>query len=232
MTAPRCTALDYIDFLLATPKVVSGTEAARVQPARPDPPAHDAFTRLLHRLEPDPAALWAEAGPLVRATGHAGPGRLRPGQALRPPYGPGRPLWSGKHQRVVQGIDLVTLLWTDGDVLSLRLPALNPRTARPDQERPLPRPAGHGPEARGLTPRCVCSTPGTRAQDNLKAIRSHGWTFLTPSAATAGSIPTAGQPPGAGTAHRRRRHRSSTWKGSGGSRCSGSWPATGTRNTG
>ena len=23
--------------------------------------------------------------------------------------------WSGKHQRVVQGINLITLLWTDGD---------------------------------------------------------------------------------------------------------------------
>ena len=30
------------------------------------PPAHDAFTRLLHRLEPNPPALWAEVGPLVR----------------------------------------------------------------------------------------------------------------------------------------------------------------------
>jgi len=71
MTAPRCTASDYIDFLLATPKVVSATEAARVQPDRPHKPAHDAFTRLLHRLEPDPAALWAEVAPLVRRTGGA-----------------------------------------------------------------------------------------------------------------------------------------------------------------
>ena len=39
MTAPRCTASDYIHFLLATPKVVSATEAARVQPDRPHQPA-------------------------------------------------------------------------------------------------------------------------------------------------------------------------------------------------
>ena len=43
----RATPDDYIDFLLATPKVASATEAARVQPERPRPPAHDAFTRLL-----------------------------------------------------------------------------------------------------------------------------------------------------------------------------------------
>ena len=66
MNAPKCEALDYIDYLVASPRAVSGTEAARVQPAQPDPPAHDAFTRLLHRLGPDPAALWAEAGPQVR----------------------------------------------------------------------------------------------------------------------------------------------------------------------
>src|SRR6266550_3463422 len=66
MNAPKCSALDYTDFLVASPRAVSGTEAARAQPDRADPPAHDAFTRLLHRLEPDPAALWAEAAPLVR----------------------------------------------------------------------------------------------------------------------------------------------------------------------
>jgi hypothetical protein len=65
MNAPRCTDTDYIDFLVATPRAVSCVEAARVQPRRADAPAHDAFTRLLHRLEPDPAALWHEVEPLV-----------------------------------------------------------------------------------------------------------------------------------------------------------------------
>ncbi len=60
MNPPRATPADYIQFLLGTPSAVSATEAARVQPARPNAPAHDAFTRLLHRLEPDPDTLWAE----------------------------------------------------------------------------------------------------------------------------------------------------------------------------
>ena len=58
MNRPRCTATDYVDFLVATPRVVSGTEAARTCPRSATAPAHDAFTRLLHRLEPDPATLW------------------------------------------------------------------------------------------------------------------------------------------------------------------------------
>lgn len=63
MSAPKVQPSDYIDFLIATPKACSGTEAARVQPDDPDAPAHDAFTRLLTRLDPDPATLWTESEP-------------------------------------------------------------------------------------------------------------------------------------------------------------------------
>src|SRR3954462_12244748 len=66
---PKCTATDYINFLIASPKNFSCTEAAKVQPEAPDPPAHDAFTRLLHRLEPDPRTLWQDARPLVHRKG-------------------------------------------------------------------------------------------------------------------------------------------------------------------
>jgi putative transposase len=68
MNAPTCRDEDYIDFLVASPRVVSGTEAARVQPNRDNAPAHDALTRLLHRIEPDPATLWGEVGPQVNRT--------------------------------------------------------------------------------------------------------------------------------------------------------------------
>lgn len=69
MNAPRCGEEDSIDFPIASPKSVSATEAARVQPAGFRAAAHDAFTRLLHRLEPDPAALWEEARPQVDPLG-------------------------------------------------------------------------------------------------------------------------------------------------------------------
>lgn len=70
MNAPRCDDEEYIQSLIAAPRVVSATEAARVQPRHPDARAHDAFTRLLHRLEPDPATLWHEVeGQVERARG-------------------------------------------------------------------------------------------------------------------------------------------------------------------
>jgi putative transposase len=65
MNPPRCTKLDDIDYLVAIPRTCSCTEAACVRPESPDAPAHDSFTRLLHRLEPDAETRWAEAGPLV-----------------------------------------------------------------------------------------------------------------------------------------------------------------------
>src|SRR4051812_202262 len=65
----KCRETDYIDFLIASPRHFSCMEAAKVQPETPDAPAHDAFTRLLRRLEPDPETLWAEARPLVHRKG-------------------------------------------------------------------------------------------------------------------------------------------------------------------
>src|SRR5436853_3348202 len=118
MNPPRCTAEGYVDFLLASPRVVTATEAARVQPDSPRAPAHDAFTRLLHRLEPDPGPLWEEARPHVRRDDGV---LVLDDSTLDKPYARHMGLvgdhWSGKHRRAVRGINLLTLLWTDGDAL-------------------------------------------------------------------------------------------------------------------
>jgi hypothetical protein len=53
MNIPKVCERDYIDFLVATPKTCSALEAARVSVTQTSPPSHDAFTHLLHRLEPD-----------------------------------------------------------------------------------------------------------------------------------------------------------------------------------
>ncbi len=116
MNQPRGTDTDYIDFFVATPRAVSCVEAARVQPRRADAPAHDAVTRLLHRLEPDPAALWQEGAPLVeRTTGNLVGDDSMPDK----PYAAKMALvtrhWSSKHHAVVDGINPISLVWTDGD---------------------------------------------------------------------------------------------------------------------
>lgn len=103
MNAPRATVEDDIAFLVANPSEGTATEMARCQPLAPDAPAHDAFTRLLHRLEPDPAALWREVRPLLPATGVL----VFDDTVLDKPHakhmGLVGPFWSGRHRRVVRG---------------------------------------------------------------------------------------------------------------------------------
>jgi hypothetical protein len=61
MNPPKVRDRAYLDFLMATPEACRGTEAARVSAIEISPPAPDAFTRLLHRLEPAAEVLWQEA---------------------------------------------------------------------------------------------------------------------------------------------------------------------------
>lgn len=115
MNPPKADELDYIHFLIAAQKVFTCTEAARSAPGNLDPPAHDAFTRLLRREPPDTGALWGEARTLVE------PERgllVVDDTTLDKPYSKKVELvhrhWSGKHHRVVDGINLCILLWSDG----------------------------------------------------------------------------------------------------------------------
>ncbi len=116
MNAPRCSDESYVNFLIASQGRVSCSEAERVHPRSPFSPAHDSFTWLLQRLEPDPNALWAEAEPTIdRARGAL----ILDDSTLDKPYAKHIGLvtrhWSGKHRKTVRGINLITLLWTDGD---------------------------------------------------------------------------------------------------------------------
>ena len=180
MSRPRCTDEDYIDFLIASPKVVSATEAARVQPDRPDAPAHDSFTRLLSRLEPEPDALWRETRPLVRLGGGV---LVIDDTVLDKPYARKMDLvanhWSGKHHRIVRGIDLVTLLWTDGD----RLYPTDYRIYHKPTDGLTKNDHFKGmlaaAKARGFAPECVLFDGWYASLENLKLVRSFGWHWLT-----------------------------------------------------
>ena len=79
--------------------------------------AHDAHPRWLGRLEPEPEILWEEVENLVQLdSGYL----VVDDTTIDKPYGPHIELvtrhWSGKHRAVVEGLNLITLLWTDGDL--------------------------------------------------------------------------------------------------------------------
>lgn len=179
MNPPRVQPDDYIDFLIATPKASSATEAARVQPDQPRPPAHDAFTRLLHRLEPDADTLWREAQAQVTLDDGV---LVLDDSVLDKPYARHIDLvrrhWSGKHHRVVQGIDLVSLLWTDGDrhiPCDYRIYHDAKEATKNDHFRAMLQTA----HARGFRPRCVAFDGWYSSLDNLKLLRTLGWAWLT-----------------------------------------------------
>jgi len=111
MNPPKVTDEDYINFIIATPRDVTATEAGRVQPESKDAPAHDAFTRLLGRLEPDAETLWQEARTQIERTSGI---LVLDDSTLEKPYSERNALvyrhWSGKQKEVVSGINLITLL--------------------------------------------------------------------------------------------------------------------------
>jgi len=170
---PKCSDDDYINFVIATPRSVSATEAAKVQGDEEQAPAHDAFTRLLHRLEPDAATLWREARTQVSLSQGI---LVIDDSTLDKPYAKKIELvtrhWSGKHHAVVSGINLVTLLWTDGDrhvpvdyrVFDKKQDALT----KNDHFQAMVK-AAH---ARGFAPACVVFDSWYSGLENLKLIRS------------------------------------------------------------
>jgi putative transposase len=180
MNPPRATSEDYIQFLIGSPRVVSATEAARAQPERPRAPAHDAFTRLLHRLEPDPEILWQEtrglidprAGVLILDDSTLDKPRMRHMTLVG--YH-----WSGNHRAVVRGINLITALWSDGDRLypcDYRIyHKVGDQKTKNDHFADLLA-AAH---ARGLQPRAVLFDGWYASVENLKRVRNLGWTFVT-----------------------------------------------------
>jgi len=180
MNPPKYNEYEYINFLIASPRVYSCTEAARVQPEQENPPAHDAITRLLHRLKLDSDELWAEA------TEQVDPKRgviVIDDSTLDKQYAKQIGLvtrhWSGKHHRVVSGINLISLLWSDGErhiPCDYRLyDKDHDGLSKNDHFLAMLGTA----KDRGFEPECVIFDSWYSSLANLKAIRDYGWIWLT-----------------------------------------------------
>ncbi|NJM52111.1 MAG: transposase [Blastocatellia bacterium] len=180
MNPPKITDEDYINFIIATPRNVTATEAERVQPESRNAPSHDAFTRLLARLEPDAETLWEEAKSQIDFNSGL---LILDDSTLEKPYSNFNALvyrhWSGKQKAVVSGINLITLLWTNGT----RVVPIDYRIF--DKDRDGKTKNDHFAEMlleaskRGFAPVLVCFDSWYGSVENLKLCRSLGWHFLT-----------------------------------------------------
>jgi hypothetical protein len=174
----KVTDHDYLQFLLAAQRVYSCTEAAQCQSV---PVTHDAFTRLLSRMPPDTEALWQDVEPLMNKQEGL---LVLDDTTLDKPHAKKMELvtrhWSGKHHQVVSGINLLTLLWTDGSVTlpcdcSLYTGHLPGGETKNQAFARLLQTAS----ARGFAPAMVCFDSWYSSLDNLKLVRLLGWHFLT-----------------------------------------------------
>jgi hypothetical protein len=134
----------------------------------------------LARLEPDAQTLWAEAQTQIDFNQGI---LVLDDSTLEKPYSKFNALayrhWSGKQKAVVEGINLITLLWTDGE----RAVPCDYRVF--DKDRNGKTKNDHfqdmllEAETRGFNPALVCFDSWYASVENLKLCRSFGWHFLT-----------------------------------------------------
>ena len=180
MNAPKCNEFDYIDFLIGTQRAYSCLEAERVQPRGDQMPAHDAMNRLLYRIDSNSESLWREAEPHIRKKSGI---LVIDDSTLDKRYSRKIELvtrhWSGKHQSIVQGINLVTLMWTDGDSqipFDYRIYAKDYDSLTKNDHFRAMLQAAH---ERGFSPACVCFDSWYSSLENLKMIRDYDWIWVT-----------------------------------------------------
>ena len=156
------------------------TEASRCIPESRIQAAHDSINRFLERQSSDTEALWQEAVSLIEMDQGF---LIVDDTTLDKPYAHQIELvtyhWSGKHQRIVKGINLVTLLWTDGtSVVPLDFRVYNHENDgknKNDHFRDMLNKA----KERGLHPNCVLFDSWYASMGNLKFITRLDWHFLT-----------------------------------------------------
>jgi putative transposase len=165
---------------MASVDVFTCTEAARCQPDGVNGPSHDAFTRLLRRQPPDTDALWNEVKSIIQ---HQNGFLVIDDTILDKPYAKNMSLvyhqWSGKHHMVVNGIGIITLLWTDGHAIipiDFRVYDIDvDGKTKNDHFLDMLKKS----KARRFIPRLVLFDSWYASIDNLKTIRDFNWHWLT-----------------------------------------------------
>ncbi len=155
-------------------------EAARCMPESRIQAAHDAITRFLERQTSDTEALWQDARPLIQMDQGF---LIIDDTTLDKPFSNQIELvtyhWSGKHHRTVKGINLITLLWTDGtSIIPLDFRVYNrdrDGKTKNDHFRDMLTHAKN----RGLNPNCILFDSWYASMGNLKTVTNLNWHFMT-----------------------------------------------------
>lgn len=176
MQKQKCSIELYTNFLIATQKQYSGTELSKVSPKEM---AHDSVSRWLSKKKLTPKILWQKSQSIInRRNGYL----IIDDTVLDKQYAHNMALtkkqYSGKHHKVIQGINLVNMLWTRNDKIipidyRIYEPTHDGKTKN-DHAREMI----HSAEKRGLYPEYVLMDAWYTCIGNLKAIVRKGWKFI------------------------------------------------------
>lgn len=177
---PLIADVDYINFLVAAQCDVSCVKAADCFSQDGHVISHDAFNRFLTRQSLPPETLWNEVEPFVeKRTGWL----VIDDTVIDKVYSQRIDLvyyqWSGKHRKVIRGIGLITLVWTDGiHTYPIDYRIYNfaqDHLTKNDHFRDMLRTAAK----RGFQPAFVLFDSWYSGIDNLKCLDRLGWQWFT-----------------------------------------------------
>ena len=181
MIKPRTiTDLDYINFLVAAQCDVSCVKAAECYTENGIVVAHDKINRFLTRQSLTPETLWNEVERFVeKRNGWL----ILDDTVLDKIYSEQIELtyyhWSGKHHKIVKGIGLITLVWTDGVntfPVDYRIYDKDgDELSKNDHFRDMVKTASD----RGFQPYFVMFDSWYSGIDNLKCIDTLGWNWFS-----------------------------------------------------
>lgn len=171
---------DYINFIMASPRTFTCTEMERVQADPANAPSHDAVNRLLYRDTNSASELHEEALRFINLKKGV---LILDDSTIDKPYAQHMELvsrhWSGKHHEVVKGINLLSLLWSDGDAhipydFRIYCKEQDKKTKNDHFADMLA-----NASAKGFEPSCVLFDSWYSGLNNLKAVRKYGWHWFT-----------------------------------------------------
>ena len=176
MQQPKCSLDLYVDFLIASQKQYSGMELSRVSPTAM---SHDAVSHWLAHDKLTPKIVWQHSQSMVqKETGYL----IVDDTVLDKPYAREIPLvkkqYSGKHHRLVNGIAVVTLLWTEGEkILPVDYRVYDPtrdgKTKNDHAQEML-----HFAEKRGFSPQYVLLDSWYASVQIMKLIARKRWRWI------------------------------------------------------
>lgn len=172
----KCSLDLYVDFLIASQKQYSGSELSKVSPTEI---SHDSVNRWLRKNKLTPKIVWQTAASLVDPeTGYL----IIDDSVLDKPYSRKMALvksqYSGKHHGLVNGIDLVNMLWTDGEkMIPVDYRAYDPTRDGKTKNNHACEMLDYA-EKRGFSPDYVLMDSWYSSIDNLKNIHRKGWRFI------------------------------------------------------